>query len=56
MNHESEFMHDESYKFDNDRRHGVALEFIQRDRTSCTIEDNTRKTLPAKGGGHHDTG
>ena len=36
MNHELEFMPisiDESYKFDYDKRHGVALEFIQRDRT-----------------------
>jgi hypothetical protein len=36
MNHELEFMPisiGESYKFDYDKRHGVVLEFIQRDRT-----------------------
>jgi len=36
MNYELEFMPlsiDENYKFDYDKRHGVTLEFIQRDRT-----------------------
>lgn len=36
MNYELEFMPlsiDETYKFDYDKRHGVTLEFIQRDRT-----------------------
>jgi len=37
MNYELEFMPistDETYKFDYDKRHGVTLEFFQRDRTS----------------------
>ena len=36
MSYELEFMPistDESYKFDYDQRHGVTLEFIQRERT-----------------------